>query len=119
MKLKLNETEKEIKKYQLAIIDKLLKQTQDISFNNNLYSRDQIFALNFISTDQTLHFAVPCIKKDLFVDVEKKLYDNFPEFKETNNNFLVEGKIILRFKTLEENRLKSGIPILIVKNQNN
>jgi len=82
------------------------------------YPRDQILALNFISSDSSLQFAVPCIKKDLFVDVEKKLYKEFPEYKETNNIFLAQGKAILRFKTIEENQLKSGIPIIIAENKN-
>ena len=77
-----------------------------------------MLALNFISSDQKLHFALPCIKKDLFVDIEKKLYDKFPEYKETNNNFLVNARMILRFKTVEENKLDSGIPILIIPNKN-
>ena len=33
------------------------------SISNNFYSREQILALNFITTDQSLHFAVPCLKK--------------------------------------------------------
>ena len=87
--------------------------------NQTFYSRDQILALNFISSDQRLHFALPFIKNDLFVDVKKKLYEQFPEYKETNNNFLVNAKMILRFKTIEENKLESGIPILIIPNKNN
>ena len=53
------------------------------------------------------------VYKDLFVDVEKKLYDKFPEYKERNNNFLSQGKIVLKFKTVGENRLESGIPIIM------
>ena len=33
--------------------------------------------------------------------------------KEKNNNFLSPGKIVLRFKTVGENRLESGIPIVM------
>ena len=72
-----------------------------------------MLALNFISMDQKLHFAVPCTKNDLFVDIEKKLYDKYPEYRETNNNFLVQGKKILKYKTIEENKLESGIPIVM------
>ena len=82
-------------------------------FNKTFYTREQMIALNFISTDSTLHYAIPCLNKDLFVDVEKKLYDKYPEYKEKNNNFLSQGKIVLRFKTVGENRLESGIPIVM------
>ena len=76
-------------------------------------------AVNFISSDSRLHFAYSCLKKDLFVDIEKKLYEEFPEFKETNNSFVVDGKAILRFKSIEENNLKSRTPILLIQNKNN
>ena len=78
-----------------------------------------MFAVNFISSDSRLHFAYSCLKKDLFVDIEKKLYEEFPEYKETNNSFVVDGKAILRFKSIEENNLKSGTPILLIQNKNN
>ena len=108
---------------QKKIIEKE-KEIEDLKLEINtipkttFYGRDQMLALNFISSDQKLHFAIPCVKKDLFVDVEKKLYDQFPEFKETNNNFVVQGKMILRFKSLEDNELESGIPIIIITNKN-
>ena len=72
-----------------------------------------MIALNFKSMDQKINYAIPCLLKDLFVDVEKKLYEQFPKYRETNNCFLVNGKSILRFKTIEENKLESGIPIII------
>jgi hypothetical protein len=55
--------EKEINKLQNEIQNNLHFN----SINNNFYSREQILALNFITTDQSLHFAIPCLKKDLFV----------------------------------------------------
>ena len=83
------------------------------SFNKTFYAREEMMALNFLSTDSKLHYAIPCLYKDLFVDVEKKLYDKYPEYKEKNNNFLSQGKIVLKFKTVGENRLESGIPIVM------
>ena len=83
------------------------------SFNKTFYAREEMMALNFLSTDSKLHYAIPCLNKDLFVDVEKKLYDKYPEYKEKNNNFLSQGNIVLKFKTVGENRLESGIPIVM------
>ena len=83
------------------------------SFNKTFYAREEMMALNFLSTDSKLHYAIPCLNKDLFVDVEKKLYDKYPEYKEKNNNFLSQVKIVLKFKTVGENRLESGIPIVM------
>ena len=133
MQSKLKEAEKMINEYKLKIeeLNSKLELSKKInlniqfqnnkdndSFNQTFYKRDQMIALNFISSDQKLHFAIPCVTKDLFVDVEKKLYEQFPEYKETNNNFLVDAKMILRFKSIEENKLKSGIPIMIIPIRN-
>jgi glycosyltransferase involved in cell wall biosynthesis len=87
--------------------------TRNNAFNKTFYTREQMIALNFESTDSKLHYAIPCLNKDLFVDVEKKLYDKFPEYKERNNIFLSQGKTVLRFKTVGENQLESGIPIIM------
>ena len=105
----LKEKEEEINN----IKNEMQQKQENNSFNQTFYTRDQMIALNFISTDSTLHYAIPCLNKDLFVDVEKKLYDKYPEYKEKNNNFLSQGKIVLRFKTVGENRLESGIPIVM------
>ena len=103
------EKEKEIFKLK----DKIKEKKGKSAANKTFYTREQMLALNFESTDSKLRYAIPCLKKDLFVDVEKKLYDKFPQYKEKNYNFLCQGKTILRFKTVEENQLVSGIPIII------
>ena len=109
----LQKTLKEKKEEIINLKNEIQKKQENNSFNKTFYTREQMIALNFISSDSTLHYAIPCLNKDLFVDVEKKLYDKFPEYKERNNNFLSQGKIVLKFKTVGENRLESGIPIIM------
>ena len=48
------------------------QKKENNSFNKTFYTREEMIALNFLSTDSTLHYAIPCLNKDLFVDVEKK-----------------------------------------------
>ena len=86
-------------------------QNNDISSNNSLYNRRNIMAVNFISMDSKIHFAVPCIDSDIFAEVEEKLYKQFPEYRETNNSFLANGETILRFKTIKENKIGNGLPV--------
>ena len=93
--------------------NEIQQKKENNAFNKTFYTREQMIALNFESTDSRLRYAIPCLKKDLFVDVEKKLYDKYPQYKEKNNNFLSQGKQILRFKTIEENHLLSGNPIIM------
>ena len=110
-------------KEEIAFLEKKIKDLKmnkkKIPSEKNLYQRDEMLALNFISSDQKIHFAVPCLKKDLFIDVEKKLYDKFPEYRGTNNTFIFGGKTIIKFKTIKENGLESGIPIILIQNNNN
>ena len=54
----------------------------------------------FISTHESILYAVPYISTDIFAEVEEKLSIKFPEYRETNNCFLYKGKNILRFKTI-------------------
>ena len=113
-KIKSLQNKIEEKEIEIRNLKNKIKEMEDnYGFNKTFYSRDQMLALNFISMDQKLHFAVPCTKKDLFVDVEKKIYDKYPEYRQTNNNFIVQGKKILKFKTIEENGLESGITIIM------
>ena len=75
---------------------------------------DELMSINFISTDQNLHYSLPCIKSDIFAHIEEKLYKQFPKYKETNNTFLVNGTIVLRFKTRGENKIENGLPVTLV-----
>ena len=99
------EKEKEINKY------KHIVQTNDS--DKSFYGRKDMIALNFTSVDGKISYAIPCTREDLFVDVEKKLYNEYPEYRDTNNYFLSQGKVILRFKSIEENNIKNGYPIIL------
>ena len=69
--------------------------------------------VNFISTDQTIHKAIPCIPGNTFAEVEEKLYQFIPEYRETNNTFLAYGSPVLRFKTISENKIGDGFPVIL------
>ena len=90
---------------------KIQLQNNDISSNNSFYNRSKMMAVNFISMDGKIHFAVPCIDSDIFAEVEEKLYKQFPEYRETNNSFLANGETVLRFKTIKENKIGNGLPV--------
>jgi hypothetical protein len=37
------------------------------------------------------------LKTETFAEVEEKLYKRYEEYRETNNNFLAKGNLVLRF----------------------
>ena len=69
--------------------------------------------VNFTSTDGNIHKAIPCIPCNTFAEVEEKLYKAFPEYREFNNTFLAHGSTILRFKTISENKIGDGFPVIL------
>ena len=102
------------------IINQLKQQLENLNNNTGNYPKKQINiedmrCVNFIATDQSLFYAVSCSGQDTFAEVEEKLYKEYPEYRETNNTFLANGKEILRFKTIDDNNIGNGKPVMLVK----
>ena len=70
--------------------------------------------VNFISSDKKVHYAATCLKTNTFAEVEEKLYKQYPRYRETNNNFVANGKIIKRFKTISENKIVNGLLVTLI-----
>jgi hypothetical protein len=49
----------------------------------------------------------------IFYEIEEQLYKEYPEYRETDNYFTYQGNIILRFKTINENNIRSGAILLL------
>ena len=69
---------------------------------------------NSTSVDQKINYTVPCLKSSIFAEVKEKLYQEYPEYREANNSFLANGMQILRFKTIEENNIRKGKPLMLL-----
>ena len=82
--------------------------------NVNMVNINDIIVIQFISTEQKINCAIKTLKTDTFAEVEEKLYQKYPEYRETNNNFIFNGKIILRFKTVFENNIQDGDKIQLL-----
>ena len=97
-------------------LNNLKKQLGNINYQNkgNYVDMNKLMSVNFISVDQKIHFSVPCIDSDTFAEVEEKLYKQFPEYRETNNNFIANGEPVLRFKTISQNRIGNGLPVTMI-----
>jgi hypothetical protein len=71
---------------------------------------EKIMAINFVSmgNQDITNYCLPCKNTDLFVRLEEKLYQDFPDFKNYETYFEVNSRRILRFKTMDENKIKSN-----------
>ena len=96
-------------------ITNLKLQLKKRNINANMVNIDDIIVIQFISTDQKINCAIKTLKTDTFAEVEEKLYQKYPEYRETNNNFIFKGKIILKFKTVFENNIQDGEKIQLLK----
>ena len=80
---------------------------------------DKIITVNFLSmgNNDIGHYSLVCKKRDLFVKLEERLYNDFPQFKNYETYFEANGKRIKRFKTLEQNTIKNNdiINIFIIE----
>ena len=80
---------------------------------NSVNPGEKVISALFISSDQKITYAISCKNTTPFVRIEEKLYEEYPEYKETDNYFLHCGSVIKRFKTVEENYIKNGKPIIL------
>ena len=86
-----------------------LENNKNINVNYN-----DIIVIQFISTDEKINCAIKCLKTDIFAEVEEKLYQKYEEYRETNNNFIAKGRLVLRFKKIYENNIKDGDKIQLL-----
>ena len=75
---------------------------------------DDILFVHFISMDQNINYPIKCLKTDTFAEVEEKLYQKYGEYRETNNNFTANGRIVLRFKSISDNHIKDGDKVQLI-----
>jgi len=77
---------------------------------------NQLISLNFLSTDRSINCSISCNPKDKFSTVEEKLFLKYPELKEGNKaKFIFNGDVLDSSKTIEENKLREGPKIMIIK----
>ena len=119
----LKEAQKKIEELNKIIIEKnneikKLKSeynNYDNMFNEILPGEKIISVALLTSTDKKFLYSLPCKTSTLFVKIEEKLYEKFPEYKQTDNYFLIDGKKVKRFISIEENGIENGKPIILVK----
>jgi hypothetical protein len=72
-----------------------------------------IISVLFNSTDGRINYATTCKKAEIFSNVEKKLIDKFPEYKNKKLFYIQSGKVIDKEKSLEENKIIPGFAIIV------
>ena len=94
-----------------AKIDDLKEKLSRYPFE--LKKDEKMISVIFTSDDQKIHFSVICKNTEKFNRLEEKLYNDYPEYSETNNYFVVNGNRIQKFKTLDENNIRNSDIIIL------
>ena len=96
-------------------INELKEKLQNSANNNKSVNFNDIMVINFITADQTINCGIQCLKTETFAEVEERLYQQYEQYRETNNNFLAKGGLVLRFKKICENNIKNQDKVQLVK----
>ena len=70
-----------------------------------------------MGTQDIANYSLECKNTDLFVTLEERLLDEFPEFKKYDVYYLVNTKRVKRYLTLDQNKIKKNdlISIYIIE----
>ena len=90
-----------------------IKINNDDDLINQINPGEKVITTLIISTDQKVMYPIACKNTTPFIKVEEKLYEEYPEFKETENYYIFNGTKIKRFKTIEENKITKGSKIIL------
>ena len=44
-------------------------------------------AINFSSNDQRINFPISCTERDIFKNIENRLYEEYPDYRQKNVSF--------------------------------
>ena len=75
--------------------------------------REKLIYILFHLDDYKFQCFIPCYISDSFTTLEEKLYGEYPEFKNKQMYFTVNGNIINKSKKKKKNGIKSSDNILI------
>ena len=98
--------------------DKLKEKIKELNEEMNkvkleLKNKDDLISIKFISEDQKINYILKCAKTDTFLALENSLYELYPEYKNSENDFLINGQVIDKNKSIEENRIKENDSITV------
>ena len=110
-----------IKQYQKTInlreheLNYLKSQLQNINSQNKVkVDMTKEINVHFLSVDHKINYFVPCNGFNTFAEVEEELYKQYPEYRETNNNFITNGEQVLKFKTISQNKIDSDSLVTMI-----
>ena len=75
--------------------------------------KQEPIAVIFKSIDQKITYPVAGYNSDKFSKFEEKLFNEFPELKNKNIYYIINGNVVDKLGNLKDNKIKNGTNILI------
>ena len=102
----------------IQLMEEIKKKDKEITEIKSRYpfeikEGEKLMSIIFISVDQKIHHSVICKNTDIFAKIENKLYDDMPEYRDTNNFFMIGSRVINKYRSLEENNIHNSDIILL------
>jgi predicted RNase H-like nuclease (RuvC/YqgF family) len=98
-------------------MNNLNNQMKDLKINNNIndnfVNKNEMIAILIKSVDGKVEMPCLCHISDTFATLEELLYKAYPDYRNCDTSFKVNGKKILRFKTIQENDIKNQDKIIL------
>ena len=97
----------------IELMSQLMRKEEELNeiksaLQFDLKKGEKLMTLIFYSNDQKIHRAIICKNTETFCNIEQKLFKDYPELQEETYLFLVNGEKNIRYKTLEELKLKNS-----------
>ena len=109
----LNNSINKEEKYNQLLEEIRIKDNIISNYPIKLSEGENLISVIFVSLDQKVHYSVICKNTDKFNIVENKLYEEYPEYLESENYFIVNGNKINKYKSLEFNKIKNNDIIML------
>ena len=126
----INKKEKEIKEFNEKI-KKIIFQNEDyykkiitlneqldelkLRFPFELKKNEKLMVITFLTENQNIHYSLICKNTEKFIRIENAFYKEYPEYFDSHNIFIINGNIINKNKSLEENKIKNNDKIYLRK----
>jgi len=95
-----------------SLNNRLLELENELNLFKSYYcfsSGEKLISIKFVSVDQNIKdFKVIVKNTDKFSKLEDIVYEKYPNYKDTDNYFIFNGKRINRNRTLEENNIRNN-----------
>ena len=95
-------------------IDKLKEKLS--RYPLELSNGEKLLSVIFTSSDQNMFYSIICKNTQKFIELEKKLYNDYPEYSKSDNYFMVNGNRVDKTKSLDKNKIRNNDVIILTQN---